>query len=269
LVNPDTVSSTVDMLIFSHSDDMEFSVPEFDRKAPYTGAYLPQMNSIPDAVYKKNIGGAPSSDISIAPAEFCIGERFSSLLQLLKMSTFRGVYFLPTNSSVGMRLSGISAVHADITGFDVGNGMVYDHYTNIASCFLLARGGFRVNIDNANPIVSGVRTVSLHTSISSTEVIPGTLANVDLSAGAPMMIFKGEDSSSFLVPQYTVGHSRVNRFHTELHYEPIDVYSDSSRVYIGNGTGVNGIFRRAVADDCSLGYFIGVPEYIYDFVTNA
>ena len=275
LVNPDTVASSVDVLIeVGAGPDFEFAFPSPIQMRPIIlNGWAPQM----DATIPSNksstrddqnqgvvaIGSASIPQEDLTAAEHCMGEKVNSLLQLMKRYCPLQCqpFTTPVYSWLWRAFTNGAFVDTDATGLP--NYPIGDYVSILAPCYAYSRGSVRVyafgtlNRDTVDPKIvwteysdSGTILVDSSGNMTST---PGYCRNYQMK---DQPIFGGT-----IVP-YQPLHARLNRFSTSISYEPVDVYTSAVRVgFNATSRGEPGslYLARAAGDNYSLGYFIGVP----------
>lgn len=242
LVHPDTVAARVDYTIWISSDDMEFAVPYSVEKMPYVINYQPQMGDC-------------------AADQYCIGEKVSSMLQLAKMSTYATTLGHATSSRWVYRPFTTGAASGYLGSAVPSPGDCFSARNHLASAFLLSRGGIRtIHYDVDVPTREGLASASLVPAIDDASIYSSSTGIIDCCR--PVINFRIGDLVTYSVPQYTLGHSRVNRFSTAANDEPLDYYSDRSGVRLNVSAPWSSYTYQAASDDASFGCFLGVPPFL-------
>lgn len=244
---------------FAGGPDTEFAFPQIGVEAiprPYNSPSMISAQGADNAcalTVAKPFGGSKIGVDNVDFASTCIGEKVTTLLQLVKC--FSAVGTIESNAGRLM-----------VERFGVGNtstvGNTIDYYTAIAPMFALSRGGYRIKAVYYN---EGVPT-----TVSS-----GSFANLGLSSTGnvieafPMDLatphsrtFDSANGSRFLeiaVPQYLSGFSRLNAW-TDIRSTPYVSGITAGFAFVSNTLGTNRMMiLRAVADDFSFGSFLGTP----------
>lgn len=278
LVAPATVSSSVTFLVeVSGGPDFELADPVFmTTECPYLdndwitaqGADDLPTNSC-DVDADRGFGGSVIKTAGVDIASVCIGERITSLYQLMKRFTPCGKVASVTSPYVSTTFS-VQNVRPFAINFvqEGGSTVPYapnfpanDYMCFFASCFAYSRGGARLKCMRwEGEADTGPWMVTQYFDGATT----GTGNTTSTSIGYPLQpiihnSFAGGQGVEVAIPQYTQGMCRLNRVSTDNVFEPADMYTSNNRVCISTADSGSRILYRAVADDYQLGYFIGVP----------
>jgi hypothetical protein len=284
LISPPTVSSTVNMLFeVSCADDFEFAVPkpQFGDANTHLGPYIRTGEDTPfvtqsgggetDCVITppgNTIGPSGVEDDNFASAQFCIGEKVTSVLQLIKRSTRFSVNgnaaletlldFQPfALYGVIFQVGGVSTSHVND-----------DLVSLMGSLYVMNRGSMRWRISdeaqNSGPNFTS--TYYYADSNSKSFDWTATASSSPLHGNAEIVQQSSSTGGAYIeFPHYNQLHSRLNRLTnatSALLSTPVvnDIYSSKirARVTIG-GSGIAPVIRRQVGDDFQFGYFIGIP----------
>ncbi|APG77386.1 hypothetical protein [Shahe picorna-like virus 10] len=280
LVCPDTCADSVQILVeiaggpdFCLADPKPFTacpliepawVAQMSDVVPATkDSSNPQMNQDPIAV-----GNATVGEHLLIPAQYCMGEKCNSILQLLKRYTVVCCNFFETpRYSIDLRpfTNGAATTTDPLQRPDT---LVGDYLDMFVPCFAYSRGSVRVAVSNwpgdVKPSQGGVWTYpsSVATIVQDVSDLSYRYAGLSRNYqpsndGAP----KGAN-----VPPYQPLHCRLNRLSTSGLIEPaIDLYTSQTRMGAITVDGEAGeplraSVSRAAGDDFCLGYFIGVPR---------
>jgi len=276
---PASVSSSITVLCeVCGAQDLEYAVP----KAFQSTVVLPTFHQSnitfkgqkkEHKIISKKIGAADHHPDDLMSARACIGEKFTSVYQLLKSS-----HYIPYKSAIGSEqiilldpyavevASSTASTYTDVATF------TGDYYANITQCFLLSRGGIRVRtiLDGAYPSqsTSPVRSYLLpNTNVTGaysgpTFSLPGTTSNC-LSMLQNLQ-FRG--GAELTLPNYGVSFARINLINVYNGTLPVNmVYTDAGsppykvgfNFYGGAESNIN--FARQVSDDFQLGLFVCCP----------
>lgn len=268
LVHPDTVNSTIQIIMeVSGGPDMEFAIPQlYARYQPVMAStWYSQMNHIESV--DKRIGGALIDSNNLDPVRYCIGEKVSSILQLLKRYSRSGITAITFNM-VRMAPFAINYMNPDSS-----NNVQADAHTYFASCYAYSRGSMRVMIHGKN----GDRLGPLEAdySVRGTGDYFSALTN-DAYVGDPMSLeaYSNPDATAgachvIQCPQYLQYHMKLNTVFRggSQSSNTIDGFGDNRRLDFrvsrtGTITPITEtmfILARAVGDDFQLGYFLGTP----------
>lgn len=285
---PATVGASVDTLVYyCAAEDFDVALPNSVAYQPYT----PQSGDKPNT---KAIGiiGNDTSTIPMVE-EFSIGERFTSVKQMI--SRYSRIYFtsVTADTCVGMRMypwavGMVTGSPAITTG-----AMMGDMYSYFAPGFALARGGMRYAINTANSVWSQVDfsrnvfdlmeaggspyTVQYAGTTLATGFANGSAAisnlwvkpAANLSTGTintanPAIFVQSTNGVEVLIPQFSNNPSRlivydVGPNQTSANYPFYAVPRTALCWQEISSTVTNKAVYRAAAEDAQLGYFIGFP----------
>jgi len=159
LVNPTSVSSTVPILVeVCAGDDLEFAYPRQIEQVCVSGLQ-PQMNDC--SITEKMIGNTQSKPPTLAYANSSIGEKITSMRQLLKRFTSTVNRVTPVNGSTPpVPLTGNRyeirpfvvtwAIRQTPVG-DLYTSQTPDLFSQLGAMFALYRGGVRIKyVNNVN-----------------------------------------------------------------------------------------------------------------------
>lgn len=284
LVAPATVPSSINFLVeVSAAPDYELMGPSYS-KSSYISAtqdgtqypFITQMDDETNVMFvNKGIGSSKIVGAgNLAPAEYCVGERYTSIKQILLrycnlrfngVSALSGVYYL--NPFV------IPAVAKTAASGPINEVINGDNYSMLASCFAYSRGSIRIGwFKNSNSgggfsnqlyfrVTSDTNPCSV-TSTGDSSVQFGPITNAGNVGTASNFV-------DFKVPMYTRTHSMLNRLSAGSGNRPQnDVYNSKVGVVTRFSNTTDTVtLMRAVGDDFQLGYFIGVPP-MYQTYTN-
>lgn len=273
LVAPATVPSTIYIICeVCGGDDFEFAVPLTDTRNIPSVPWVYQSNILYDGsteILSSVIGGGKVSSDPVADTELCIGEKVTSLRQLIKRfdlvgsTTTSAVYLRPWAMEYGKMTA--ASTYASTSGW-------MDAYNYFGMCFTYSRGGVRYRIVpkvagdtlgfvNINHTASG----NLADSICNSSADAWSMTNSWKHTGR--LFFKMDQCGmmDFQVPQYHFSFVRANSAEacspianvtssvSNGNCSPIEIYA----LLDTTTSGVN-VFRSG-AEDVSFGGFISCP----------
>lgn len=268
LVAPDTVDTSIQILLeVCAGPDYEMMCPRRSDTAPIViSGWSAQMN---DGKSKDEnsaellaLGSAQIQTSTLDAAQYCVGEKCNSVLQLLKrFSPLKSIAFNASNDAVDLRAFVTGACYsADLVGsalYPTG-----DLLSIISPCFGYSRGSMRYMVlpQSANGIVIRVW------SYPSTNPTPLEVSETAQRAGQAISIQNQPGENGYgcaNVPPYQQLHSRLCRFSSSGALEPVDQWTSAMRVgftsVASDGNARPCFVYRAVGDDFTLGFFLGVP----------
>jgi hypothetical protein len=268
LVAPDTVSSSVQVLMeVSGADDYELATPKPHGLAPIIRAdvgFVAQMNE----AEPRGVGNADMTDLDLCYATNCIGEKVTSILQLLKRYSPYSYDGTDSNAYTGVNIRPFLIGYLS-TSNAVGTitHPTGDYYSLLAPCFAYVRGSIRVQVNSppANGVAKDTGAVSYYPDL--TDLNPIEDLNKYLDLGMTINYQPGVAGNSFLpsggnFPSYQQLHTRLCRPSTATAPEPVDEYSSHMRAcfeHTSGGVAKKYVLYRAAGDDMTLGYFTGTP----------
>lgn len=288
---PDTCAQNVDILIEAGAyKDMEFAKPSTPRGFPTLvataqsgGRKVTFKDEDPCKSLAKVMGNATLSDTDF-PARVCIGERITSLRQILKKYSFVQPRVERTPSPVNpyfttlpfaMPVSHISAANARV------HSETYpDNFVHVCSAYGLFRGGVRLKfITGENMTDRYIQTSLYHvttdtsavTNMFSANASPPGIFDIQQTCNLPTTVdrINSRGGVEIEVPYYNrtfaspVYNAQIVSA-LSFDYNP-GAPVPSTRVYaIGFGAGITTTYRvyRAASDDFDVGLFISVPPYL-------
>jgi hypothetical protein len=267
---PETCYSSAQVIIeTAGGPDIEFAVPHEPVGKLFIANDWLTAQGMDDAEHASNINMRgfgetvvyqPRVDYSAA----CIGEQVTSLLQLCKRFSR-----CTPSSSIG---SGTSDILPFAIGFLNSNdpsmiNTTYpcgDYYSLIASCFAMSRGSMRIKCYTSD-ISAGAWVINAYASDDPTPVLTTFVDNRFDSRSYESTSNGGIAEVS--VPQYTRTISRINNFTRSAFVPPVSKYVSPMRLWIRR-SGSNGrTLLRAVADDASIGCFLGCPAMLVAYLS--
>jgi hypothetical protein len=289
LVAPASVSSTISIISeVSATPDMEFAVPRtwndlpLMNVTPQSGNFLSGLKPASDPCVETRsvIGNSKNIGDSHKSSTTCVGEKITSIRQLLKVPSVGYYTGVTANNSV----------FANIIPFAVSTGTIQtttitypvgasDAYSLFSSIFAVSRGGVRLKgvpdptISVSAGQVSYPYIVSLGDSYSYAS--PYNFSTIDLSGSSSFnraihTVMQPQDPGviggfDVSVPQY---HSQFTRSNVSHLVFPGSTYQTSLTggatkygVSVrGNNYQTNPYFiARATSDDFNLGLFVSIP----------
>lgn len=272
LVCPDTVPQTLVVLVeVAGGDDFEVALAAnynamplvLDEWAAQSSSAEPNRVPAPVAL-REPIGASTLEDADLGPSMYCIGEKVNSILQLLKR--YSAVNFANNDTghdSVDIRPFTVGAPNSSSAVTPPGF-LTSDYLTMLSPCFTYSRGSVRVVAVPymGDPYQAGSNPVSVYPSLLTNPILynvnayfqPGMAINWQPANGATVV--------GATIPPFQQLHSRLNRLISGVLAPTVDAYESPMRVNFFTGNKLEQhAFRlyRAVGDDFTLGYFIGVP----------
>jgi len=277
LVCPDTVSSSVKIIVeVAGGPDFEVMCPRAMEMQPFIdSSWASQMADVikpvdPSSRRDMNqkivgIGSASIERHTIQAAEYCVGEKINSVLQLLKRFTsLRWFGDAVAVFSKDFRPYAMTfAYSADPVGLVSSPSL--DAYTLIAPCYAYVRGSLRVMFyNNASGGLMDGAVATIYPSPTTTLMAdastwnyPGVSTNIQSVIERPVV--------GMQIPAYQQLHSRLVRISTSALVEPVDMYSSNIRAKVVTtvaGAACSTVMFRAAGDDLTLGYFLGTPRVV-------
>lgn len=299
LVCPDTVTPNIDILVeVWAAPDMELAAPidNYAEPARNVGTWAPitgyvahgGFNDTGDDLESANQTGFSTATIiddESTSAQFCMGEKIQSVLQLLKRVNWSRMSYGPTagTTSYGLLFDPFYCQVVNGTGQTSSANLVAevalqtDLYSLIVPWFAYSRGSVRwkfINSSNTGqPRVTQfalIPKVAYAPSRYMTNVGSG-LASYDTKGAVVLMGTENKQTWEVSVPQYNRLPIRVPRcVSNEAVVAPNynDLYSSAMQLEIYHNVGATGssvMMGRRVGDDFQLGGFISVMPYKYFF----
>jgi len=273
LKNPETTSGQIDFQVWvSAGPDFEFAVPGEVSSRFWPLVPQADFNEETQGVIK-GVGASKIDTTTLEPAVRCIGERVTSIKQLLLRH-------------VALYTAGATQFAMYPYYFDIPNMVnsaapteyVYgDYHSYLATGFALWRGSFVFSIENnietlrvmarlvPDPASTTFYTTTLSTFPSSS-LSPLTAASFG-SYTVPFVGANGNDKLNVRAPYY--GSCESSLVHCGVGTtRPVTVDAPASRLIVWapntttNLASTSVVVRRAVADDFQYGYFTGfMPVY--------
>jgi hypothetical protein len=295
LVAPTTVSQSIEILVeISAGPDFEVAIPA----NPTTYCPIIQAQSLPASEFyaqglgeneaeinkpstvQETVDPIASSDVNsgeLAAARYCVGERILSFRQMLKRFT-QCAYLDSNGAPVNWSFNLFDVMlprfnsGADPIKFAFSNTSrcfpVIDLYSAITPMFMFKRGGIRLKLSPQYPrqnldVGSGAglyKAIVITTRTADTLTFSGTLSPPGLVGTGPSLHSCSTNSGLEIQhPQYTA----IQQSHVTLvnasSYTYNQSYENNGRVQINDTVVVSSsTLTRAIADDFSCGFFIGV-----------
>jgi hypothetical protein len=283
---PETASPTIDMLVYiTPGADFEFQMPTFS--GTKSVAINPQMNSAddkPSVAFCLGIGDADVKSETSLYAEHCIGEKLTSLRQLmLRYQPWSYLTSVPPISSSFL----VDPYYVGVETIDTSSGALVnptywgDSYNLFASMYAFVRGSMRVKVvDPQLKAVTGMLvpygaptqfTTPIQYPVNSSAISPafnpgtGTLPAVNNIA----VTFSGAATTDpigvyeFTVPyqsKYPISLVSQSSSTTMSNFDsshPLTILAVAS-----NSTEAAPRIFRAIGDDCVLSFFVNAtPLY--------
>ena len=295
LTCPDTVDSSVKVLVeVSCARGFEFAMPVRNNVVPILGTGLsPVLNSgisVGDfESMSKTIGDTTLTGNHLEPSRACIGERITSIRQLIKRPTF--FYKKSTYDPTTKQYFNIAPFHS-AWAYSVSVGVATlpnyfaDQYSVFASIYMYHTGGMRYKItrrfDGANTDVRSYAWIGNTRYGSPNTLLAGMFSdtigtdgsvitnNQNVAGGALMHVERQieRNGSEYLVPSY-------NRFHCRNGVETLVSGTSTYSMNTNAPTTTLTIFSidatdwlcpsRCAADDGSMYGFVSIPPVIAPF----
>lgn len=280
LVAPSTASQTLEIVCWvSAAEGFELAVPKRFEAMPLVGLPViatPQSafgNEPGKNLFCSNIGNSISAiDKDNEHARKCIGERVTSLRQLLRVSRILTTDIIRSDSTAAFI---VNPFIFPVFRYDAGSivsPMFYgDMMSTLGSIFALSRGGVRIKFIDKN--LAGISYSYLYTDpsqglvegmyIQSQTPIPysGDLSNTVFSLSDT----RDRMGTEVTVPAYGSCHSRSNA--AALCTDDVGIYVNSSippvflRQFTTSTRTVNMV--RSGADDFDMGLFVSIPPMFF------
>jgi hypothetical protein len=208
------------------------------------------------AIRTDSLGGAQEQAATLAPARLCVGERITSIRQLIQRASGAGGTYT-TNAmlrpwSVGLALyDGVSTVAL--------RDLSRDAFSRWAVCYQYMRGSVRLKV----PMANGYAWAKF--------VYPGAGAPIQTTSDGPLsgrpvileQFTVGSGALELQVPQYLGLHARLIRPVRTAVNEPEDEYNSPNPGVLIGGTAPSTILTSSIlrqgGEDFQLGYWLGVP----------
>jgi hypothetical protein len=274
---PISVSQSVTIIIeVSACEDMEYAVPlQIIRNPSLTPetseAFMVQMDGTGggcDIIGKDTIGNSAMSRDEFTASRFCVGEKISSLLQLLKRSIPIYDLNLAAGSRVTLRPFTIGLNYYE-EGGAVSSIFAGDYISIFGPMFAYNRGGVRIRlIGHAGTNQSFYIRCNYEASAVTDEYTVAVLSGGALR-GSNCYFFNTNTPPTLDCPQYGRLHSRLNMFSTgTVILEPNNVYTSNMAVKYNHMNGETTTFEasRQCSDDFSFGFFVGCPLVVLSMV---
>jgi hypothetical protein len=277
---PANVPQTVPILIeVSGGKDFEFAEP-CDMSGRPTQVYVPQSGKNVCEIVSEQLGNSSTGETD-APARLCIGERITSIRQLLKRFAVSVPNTSPTPANAHLwNMFQLDMGFVDATGETLA-AVTPDTYAYFAACYALERGGLRGKILTQSSLNSRVLTIAwpfitgtilplasqLWTTSPSTYT-PDYLGSQKLRAFYDVATTGGPE---FQVPFYNRFASAAvadligtnSALPVSMHYSTVGPVPRQRAMNIFETAPASvPAVMRAVSEDYSLGLFISVPPLI-------
>lgn len=300
LTNPSTTASSIVTLIeVACLPDFEFAVPTTNpftpiintgiNAVPHSGGSFSQSNGDGFAPVSDYIGSSEAKGVSLGPARSCIGERITSIRQILRIPHLSICWQTPDETDyMKVKPFTITCAWSKTTGigYDLPN-YAADPYSQFGSMFALSRGGVRMKfmpnfgVELKSQIALGFLDVQYggnsggdYVDFSSVPPSGASLSyNMDIT-GVPLAMtdLGTRGGLEFQVPAYSRLHSRGGA----------DMLSNTQNFHLsGDGTvtsspdvalwiyrnrtlnpGMNFHIARAMSDDGNFGGFVSIPPML-------
>jgi len=272
LRNPETASSTVDLLMYwSCGEDFEFQCPL--NAAPL--AFSPQMDC--SEIANDNIGGSRIPRVDLQYAQISVGEYFTSVKQLINrnnailLSSFPGA-----TTAISVYPFFHSVISMNASGILNAPTLYGDVQSYIGNCYAFYRGGMTTTIypaTQANYAANLTLALSSKTVVSTsvTNAFPTPATTPSLNGGSVGIAVSdyGIGCMSTNLPYYSTGNCS---FVTNTNSTTNVAYNETNDAIAGvNYTSNTSCFAsfgllRAARDDYQYTYFIGCPPVLITYV---
>lgn len=273
---PPSVSNSIQILCeVSGGENLEFAALRDACNVPvWNDDFTPQINEIDDMEGEENvvdIGNAKITKDIAAAEQYCIGEKITSLKQVLLRHC--RVYLGSTGNVKSLQIGAYKAggdFYSSVGGW-VDNPLSRDPYSCFQAGYVLIRGGMSYIIQNTGDNVS-TTTKSMRASFAyldgpNTQIAATSSTNrFDFNTGTYINNAYVNPCLAITVPAWAPSHSRYaytdydNNPRSWISMEPrgtISFVNPSTSATIPQLA--NCTLLRAVTDDTSMGYFIGFP----------
>lgn len=251
---------------FAGGEDLEFAVPKQNQVCPvkHTEEPLVIEAQVDDQDRPEKINDAIASSrvipSSVDPARFTVGERITSINQLLKKQCLLPI-FMPGAAANSLIIQPMCVGAYSYDGAAVTTvRMAGDYFSVFGSCYAFSRGSVRIRAYLPTTNQFRVRLI-----YPSSPLAPAT-------NGTPVPWMGGSDSifSSGMqgvvdvhIPMYSYFHANFNFLNNNQAYFD---WMSTAYLEIARPSGTfdftTSPFYRSVGDDFQLGFFIGVPPMI-------
>jgi hypothetical protein len=284
LVCPDTVAQSVRILVeVSMTPDAQFAFPAPNLMIPYATDSevfnFVSQSSVPAYTLPKDecrinssdsLGNSKAVADQLTSAKYCVGEDIVSVLQLLKRTAITQLHLFTATQQTAFRPFTVGGVYYQSSvPSTVRSSWRGDIFSAICACFAYNRGGVRLAFVPSGSTFNGTRgdiyLAPTRTAAGVSQFSAANTANLVACACAPYDISR-DGGQQVQVPQYNRLHSRLSRMAFEDPstglVEPRDLYSSEVSVVLTTGILSLPTIRRQVADDFSVGFFLGVPRTV-------
>jgi len=301
LVAPATVSGTITVLMEAWMENADFAFPKplhiaINQYGPacsdtYLGNFTTQSarefsSTLNDSPNDEPIGKSDIPKVDLSPARFCVGEKITSILQLLKRSVYAKIV-----PSLGTTIQTLT-VRPDIpsicgytssTSLATGD-LMYDTFNIWTPCFAYHRGGvrYRLLLDSTTPAGGSVPSRNISTffevaygSWTGDQSVITVSTSAWVNPGGPHSVIQSgtNDSNGVEInaPFYHTLPAKLTTFETETASPPFDPLIGAQLIHFvnstNNGTSANGFglntnLMRQVSDDFQLAFWLCTPLFI-------
>lgn len=274
---PSSVSSSIQILMeISGGDNLEVAcLRDFAQVPVLDTTFVPQIKESDDMRGESgvtNIGNASITRDPILAERFCIGEKITSLKQVLLRHA--RLYLGTTGNVKSLQIDPFGL------GGDIWDGTTYlagplsrDYMSCIAAGFVLIRGGVNLIMQHNGDNVS-TSTKSLRASMAITRngthalMYTSSIALFDFNSGTYVTNAFCSPSLAVHVPAWSLSHSRYSVTDYTAGSRPwVEAEPRVLVSFVNPSTSAtvpqlaNTSLFRSMADDASMGYFIGFPLY--------
>lgn len=274
---PPTVSSTINFIIeVAGGEDFEIAGPAPintpHRLTPLVVSNLEfssQSGFVPDKI-SATIGNSDIPKGNLAATRYCIGEKLTSVYQIIKRAQKYHAYLTPNFTSFWIRPFTIAAMGRGRSSNDFSIGTITsDPLSLFASAYAYSRGSAGAKISDN----SVTQTYKIEIVEDDRTILPYFMQNVaPTSTEFYHGCFTANKSPEYgggcevMLPHYAELPCRLNRLNctlsTDASYSPpLDAYDSNYAIRVSTSTsvGTSGVYTRIAGDDYQLAMFIGFP----------
>jgi hypothetical protein len=228
-----------------------------DHRIPLKPQAARPPSSISDA--PRTIGGAVPSVPSMTPAELCIGERITSIRQLVKRQTATMTTPPAAGYNFKFRPHFITRCYWDGAALQFPYGC-HDTFAKFAQMYAFYRGGVNIRIDPTSGSGSYRAWLSLDDNTAGAFLTSATDTFATASGVVPF--YNGHGVTEFRAPYMSQVPMQPVRPITTT-YIPLFDIADRVSVEVINDSSSQARVYRGGSDDCQFAYFLGVPPQTY------
>lgn len=266
LVAPATVTNYVRLLTSVRGGpDFSYSIPAERPRQTFVPAVM-QMGDMGDG-RRVNLGimGDKLIGPTVIPEAYCIGEKITSILQLLKR--YKQFYSGPNSAGATPTNTSIRPFHHGVSVYSGGalrNTGFNDTYAFCSNMFTFSNGGVRLRI--LNTIVGNISANLLYLPNATGDILSKTSMslNASITSSPVCQLFTNTNTAEIAIPQYHKQHTRAVAAQI-MNYGYIGnsaLIPENPSVFININTPVDAsasttvFYSRSVDDDFYLSGFI-------------